>query len=150
MSGGLNNSPKLYKSHQLYPSTYAHRHDPPGQPGLYLPRTQWASPMLWLANGMSFLRDSVIQLGSPMAHPATQNGQNTGLMRGEAIPELPTPSEGLITGSSLSTGCVPVCRSTKYTVSVLRITLHMAEQARQGEWWGCELGQVLSSNPIRA
>lgn len=80
-----------------------------------------------------------------MAHPATQNGQNTGLMRGEAIPEPPTPS-----GSSLSTGRVPVCRSTKHTVSVLRITLHTAEQARQGEWWGCELGQVLSSNPIRA
>lgn len=85
-----------------------------------------------------------------MAHPATQNGQNTGLMRGEAIPELPTPSEGLVTGSSLSTGRVPVCMSTKHTVSVLRITLYTTERVRQGEWWGCELGQVLSSNPIRA
>lgn len=148
VSGGLNNSPKLYKSHQLYPSTYAHRHDPPGQPGLYLPRTQWAG--LWLANGMSFLRDSVIQLGSPMAHPDTQNGQNTALMWGEAIPEPPTPSEGLehrFVTQHRRCACVHVHQAH---CQCFENHLHKAEQVWLGEWWGCEPGQVLSSNPIRA
>lgn len=115
--------------YQLNPSIYAHTHNLLGQPGCVSPGL-WAA--LWLANGTSLLRDSVIQVDDPMAYPATQNGWDTGLVWGDAIPELPLPRGSPQVHYSAQEVCLRTCPPT-HIVRVLRITFHTAEQAWQGE-----------------